>query len=175
MKRTSFRKMVLSVLAALILMFPVGMNVFAGSGSSTKYVVSDMNFRSGPGTNYSIIGSVPRGSVVSYTNSYNGWDQIIYNGYVGFIHGGNLSDTAPSSSYSSSSSSSSSGTWTVRVSDGYLALRSGKAYDYSNEIGKLWTGDTVEVWDSSDSKYWYVYASHLGKSGYVNKNYLYSS
>ena len=62
---------------------------------------------------------------------------------------------------------------TVRVSDGYLALRSAKAFDKSNEIGKLYTGDTVQVQDTSDSTYWYVYSSKLGKYGYVNKNYLY--
>ncbi len=64
--------------------------------------------------------------------------------------------------------------WTVNVSSGYLALRSSKAFDASNEIGRLYTGDTVEVSDSSDPTYWYVYSSKLGKYGYVNRNYLYS-
>ena len=64
-------------------------------------------------------------------------------------------------------------TKTVRVSKGYLALRNAKAYDASNEIGQLYTGDTVEVCDSSDSAYWYVYAPKLGQYGYVNKDYLY--
>ena len=36
-------------------------------------------------------------------------------------------------------------TYTVRVETGYLALRTAQAYDYRNEIGKLYTGDTVEV------------------------------
>ena len=62
--------------------------------------------------------------------------------------------------------------YNVSVSKGYLALRSAKAYDRSNEIGELYTGDTVEVTDTSDSTYWYVYSAKLGKSGYVNKNYL---
>ena len=63
--------------------------------------------------------------------------------------------------------------YTVSVSSGYLALRTAKAYDSSNEIGELYSGDTVQVQDSSDGTYWYVYAPKLGKSGYVNKNYLY--
>ena len=63
-------------------------------------------------------------------------------------------------------------TKTVKVKSGYLALRNAKAYDDANEIGKLYTGDTVQVQDSSGSTYWYVYSSKLGKSGYVNKNYL---
>lgn len=64
-------------------------------------------------------------------------------------------------------------TWTVRVDKGYLALRTEKSYDSRNEIGELYTGDTVEVLDSSDSGYWYVYSPKLGKNGYVNKDYLY--
>ncbi|MDO5337907.1 MAG: SH3 domain-containing protein [Eubacteriales bacterium] len=70
--------------------------------------------------------------------------------------------------------SSSCPTWTVSVDKGYLALRSAKAYDASNEIGELYTGDTVQVYDSSDSTYWYVYSPKYDKYGYVNKNYLYS-
>ena len=74
---------------------------------------------------------------------------------------------------SGQSAAPASGYYTVRVSKGYLALRSAKAYDSSNEIGELYTGNTVTVSDSSDSQYWYVYSPKLGKSGYVNKDYLY--
>ena len=62
--------------------------------------------------------------------------------------------------------------YTVSVQSGYLALRTEKAYDYRKEIGKLYTGDTVEVLDASDSGYWYVYSDKLNKYGYVNKDYL---
>ena len=62
--------------------------------------------------------------------------------------------------------------YSVSVATGYLALRTAKAYDYSNEIGKLYSGQTVQVQDTSDSTYWWVYAPTLGKYGYVNKNYL---
>lgn len=62
--------------------------------------------------------------------------------------------------------------WTVRVESGYLALRTAKAYDYSNEIGKLYTGDTVRVIEK-EGTYWWVYAPSLDKYGYVNGDYLY--
>ena len=65
-----------------------------------------------------------------------------------------------------------SDTYQVGVSKGYLALRSAMAYDSSNEIGELYSGDTVEVIESTDSQYWYVYSQKLGKNGYVNKDYL---
>ena len=66
-------------------------------------------------------------------------------------------------------------TMTVGVASGYLALRTAKAYDAGNEIGKLYTGDTVQVIDSSDYQYWYVYAPRLGRYGFVNRDYLYGS
>ena len=63
-----------------------------------------------------------------------------------------------------------SDTYQVSVSKGYLALRNAMAYDSSNEIGELYSGDTVEVTDYTTSDYWYVYSPKLGKSGYVNNN-----
>lgn len=73
----------------------------------------------------------------------------------------------------SSSPSYSNSNWTVSVDKGYLALRSAKAFDSSNEIGQLYSGDTVCVSDSSDPSYWYVYSPKLNSYGYVNKDYLY--
>ena len=63
-------------------------------------------------------------------------------------------------------------TYTVTVASGYLALRNAKAYDEKNEIGQLYTGDTVTVQDTSDATYWYVYSPKYNCSGYVNRNYL---
>ena len=60
----------------------------------------------------------------------------------------------------------------VSVSSGYLALRTAMAYDASNEIGALYTGDTVCYISTGNSTYWWVYAPKLGKYGYVNRNYL---
>ena len=63
-------------------------------------------------------------------------------------------------------------TFKVQVTSGYLALRSEKAFDRNNEIGQLNTGDMVQVKDTSDSNYWYVYVPQLDKTGYVDKDYL---
>ena len=53
------------------------------------------------------------------------------------------------------------------------ALRVYKAaYNESNEIGQLNTGDTVQVKDTSNDQYWYVYVPQLDKTGYVDRNYL---
>jgi hypothetical protein len=63
-------------------------------------------------------------------------------------------------------------TYTVSGTKHYLALRSAARYSASNEIGKLYNGDTVTVSKANNSSYWYVYSSKLNKSGYVNKKYL---
>ena len=63
-------------------------------------------------------------------------------------------------------------TYSVKVDKGYLALRTAPAYDYSNEIGELYTGDVVTVEEKPSGNYWWVYSSKYGRSGYVNKNYL---
>ena len=64
-------------------------------------------------------------------------------------------------------------TYQVSVQKGYLALRTAKSYNSSNEIGELYSGDTVQVQDYSDPTYWYVYSPKLNRSGYVNKDYLF--
>ena len=45
--------------------------------------------------------------------------------------------------------------------------------DSSNEIGQLYSGDTVQLVDTTDAQYWYIYSQKLCKYGYVNKDYLY--
>ena len=62
--------------------------------------------------------------------------------------------------------------YTVSVAKGYLALRTAPAYDERNEIGELYTGDTVVVKDKSNGTYWWVYSPKYNRNGYVNKNYL---
>ena len=64
------------------------------------------------------------------------------------------------------------GEYTVNVAKNYLALRTKPAFDASNEIEKLYPGETVAVIDKDDAQYWYVYSAKHGKCGYVNKDYL---
>ena len=59
----------------------------------------------------------------------------------------------------------------VKVDSGYLAVRSAPSYDSSNEVDKLYTGDTFYVTMWLDGDYWYGYSQN-NIDGYVNKNYL---
>ena len=63
----------------------------------------------------------------------------------------------------------------VKVKSGYLALRSKKSFDPSNEKGQMYTGDTVILLNSSDKTYWTVYSPLLEKTGYTNRKYLTSA
>lgn len=63
----------------------------------------------------------------------------------------------------------------AKVNTGYLAIRSAKSFDSSNELGKMYTGDSVYVVDTSTGSYWYCYSPVLGIYGYINSDYLVSS
>lgn len=115
------------------------------------------------------IGELYSGDVVEVSDSSDPTYWYVYSpkyGKYGYVNKDYL--IAPANASASNSASS----WTVSVAKGYLALRTAKAYDSRNEIGELYSGDTVEVSDSSDPTYWYVYSPKYGKYGYVNKNYL---
>lgn len=65
------------------------------------------------------------------------------------------------------------GVYYVNVATGYLALRNAKAFDASNEIGKMYNGDYVQAIRTNEL-YWYVYSPSLGAYGYTNSEYLVS-
>ena len=51
------------------------------TSTNTKYVTATtLNVRSGAGTNYSIIGSLSKGTKVEVISTTNGWSKIKYNG-----------------------------------------------------------------------------------------------
>lgn len=117
------------------------------------------------------IGQLYTGDTVNVIDFGDGTYWWVYSsklGMTGYVNRNYLVDSG--SSYTSTPSYI---TKTVRVEKNYLALRTAKAYDSSNEIGELYTGDTVSVIDSSDGTYWWVYSAKLGQYGYVNRNYLY--
>ena len=104
------------------------------------------------------------------------WDLLKY-GYVNKDYLTGNSSSGPSYSYPR----------TVKVSDGYLALRNAPGYDYRNEIGQLQNGDLVDItgptvavkndFQGKTTNYTWVTVKKSktcssGKSGYVNASYL---
>lgn len=46
---------------------------------------SPLNVRSGPGTGYTVLGSLPKGTEIDIIGTYNGWGKIEYDGAEGWI------------------------------------------------------------------------------------------
>ena len=116
------------------------------------------------------IGEIYSGQTVYVIDTSEGLYWWVYAptlGLYGYVNSDYLTGTVPSGYQNVSSN-----VWTVSVADGYLALRTAKAFDYANEIGALYNGQTVQVIDTSEGEYWWVYAPTLGRYGYVNSNYL---
>ena len=187
--RKSIRNIVISAIMSATALTAASA-AFAG-----QYVQTDMNFRSGASKTCASIGSVPAGAEVDVLGSSNGWDLVRYNGKTGYIHGGNLGSSytaKPQQAQQGVSSSTKNyfdnnwtgtaanmntqtGAWkTVKVNDGYLALRRDTTYDQSNVIGQLNTGDKVEIQGSgSQGSYVFVYSPKHGCNGWVNAGFLF--
>ena len=184
--------------AAITAMMAITFGTAATASAYPAYVETDMNFRNGPGTNHTRIGSVPAGAKVDVIGkTQNGWEVITYNGVMGFISGGNTttsyvpSSTQPSYNPTSSTQpsynptpaqqptynpapSQQTGMLTVRnLQAGYLAIRTAPALDVTNEIGQLYNGMRVQVTGGySGNGYVYVYSPDLGIQGWVNQNFV---
>ena len=151
-------------------------SAFAGSA----YVQNDMNFRSSAAMTGTIIGSVPAGAKVEVIGSQNGWDLITYNGRTGYIHGGNTGATytAPKApvtvqTQTFNSTTTAAGTVTVKnLQEGYLAIRTAPAFQFENEIGKLYNGMKVQITGGTQNGYVWVFSPDLGISGYVNQSFI---
>ena len=177
----------------------------AALAAGTQFVQNDMNFRNGPSTASTIIGSVPAGAQVEVIDLQNGWNLVRYNGRTGYIHGGNLGDSyvvkkAPAANTQNSQAAKPAATQaqaqatkqyfdnnfagsaqqmqnsqaikTVSVASGYLALRNAPSYDASNEFGKLYSGDTVQVVGAASGSYVQVYSMKYNAYGWVNAGFL---
>lgn len=172
---TKTKKIVLPILSAAALALSVPGTAQEAEASCNTYRVNvatgylalrtDTSYDSG-----NEIGELYTGDlveVIDYTGATGYW--YVYSPKYddfGYVNNDYLdSVTSAASAYDSM--------WTVSVSSGYLALRTAPDYDASNEIGALYSGDTVWVSDSSNSQYWYVYSPTLNCYGYVNQDYLY--
>lgn len=52
--------------------------------AETKVTTGALNLRTGPGTGYRIILTMPKGASVSVTSTSNGWSRVTYNGTAGY-------------------------------------------------------------------------------------------
>ena len=187
MKKAVRNLIAAAVMAATVVITVAVTAVNASAGSA--YVQNDMNFRSSAEMTGRIIGSVPAGAKVEVIGSQNGWDLVVYNGVTGYIHGGNTGssytppveaspmvrvETSNQTQSVNSNAAAAAGTLRVRnLQSGYLAIRNAPAYEFENEIGKLYNGMAVQITGgASGNGYVWVYSPDLGISGWVNQSFI---
>ncbi|MGL5713550.1 MAG: SH3 domain-containing protein, partial [Paraclostridium sp.] len=109
---------------------------------------SNLNIRSGPGTNHSIIGKGRQGHKVTINGTSGEWYKIDWNGKVAYCHSKYVKKYTETVSSSSSSSASTSLQGTV-YNCSALNVRSGPGTNHG-VIGGLKSGDTVPIIKKSD-------------------------
>ena len=142
--------------------------------TSTMYTTPEigLNLRKGPGTSYSVIRTLSKGTAVTVHSSSNGWSKISVNGVEGYVSTSFLSSTNPSTNSSTSNETTSTPTTTMYVTpDAELNLRKGAGTSYS-VIKTLSKGTAVTVHSSNNG---WSKVSVNGVEGYVSTSYLSST
>ena len=153
------------------LSFSDSADVSLGEGTVTGNAV---NLRSGPGTDYSILGSRNKGASLTVTGVSGSWYKVDLNGSDGYIRSDYLSfgsgtgsaGDSSTASAGSSSVTSASGTGVINASD--VRLRSGPSTSYSI-LDVFSSGTSMTV--TGDAGDWYK-VDYNGTEGYVYKTYL---
>ena len=135
------------------------------TAKTTEYV----NFRSGPGTNYSSKGVIALGTTVTVTDTSNSeWYAVrLSNGSTGYIFAQYLK---LNSSSSATATPAPSGSEQTAKTTEYVNFRSGPGTNYSSK-GVIASGTTVTVTDRSNSQ-WYAVRLANGSTGYIFAQYL---
>ncbi|WP_417427468.1 SH3 domain-containing protein [Hominenteromicrobium sp.] len=140
------------------------------SAKTTEYV----NFRSGPGTNYSSKGVIALGTTVTVTDTSNAqWYAVrLSNGSTGYIFAEYISFTGsntPSATVAPTQAPSNGSEQSAKTTE-YVNFRSGPGTNYSSK-GVIALGTTVTVTDTSNSE-WYAVRLSNGSTGYIFAQYL---
>ncbi|MGV8980695.1 C40 family peptidase [Clostridium sp.] len=164
------------------------------STSIEKYgqiTATDLNVRSGAGTNYPVTGSIKFGSKVTMYESSNGFYKIIYGGKTSYISSLYVKVTGQKTVTSNSTSPviklpttpvttpvittvttpdlKSTGVGTITASD-FLSVR--KAPSLGNDsvaIGRMYPNQKVEIYGEQDGFYKIKFSGQLG---YIYKSYV---
>lgn len=120
--------------------------------AETKVTTANLNLRTGPGTGYSIILTMPKGSSVTVLSTSNSWSKLTYNGTTGYAYSPYLTSTA-STSY---------------LTTGSVNLRTGPGTSYS-VILTIPKGASVSVHGISGN---WAKVTYNGRTGYAHLSYL---
>ena len=161
-KRMLRKKGTALLLSALLLASALPLAAYAEevSAKTTEYV----NFRSGPGTNYSSQGIIASGTSITVTDTSNSeWYAVrLSNGSAGYIYAEYIS--------MSTGGSTSNGEERSAKTTEYVNFRSGPGTNY-NSKGVIALGTTVTVTDTSNAQ-WYAVRLSNGSTGYIFAEYI---
>lgn len=133
-----------------------------GSPKGGIVTCGSLNVRSGPGTEYSVIGGLTAGCAISITGEESGWWKINYNGGTGFVCGQYI-DTSKAGMPEEEKSEVFTGTVSV---DSSLNIRNSP---WGDIIGSFSNGDRVDIVGKSGN--WYK-IKHNGSFAYVYADYI---
>ena len=142
------------------------------SAKTTEYV----NFRTGPGTNYSSKGVISLGTTVTVTDTSNSqWYAVrLSNGSTGYIFAqylkltGNASAATPAPT-ATPAPSDPANEKTAKTTE-YVNFRSGPGTNYSSKA-VIPSGTAITVTDTSNSQ-WYAVRLANGSTGYIFAQYI---
>ena len=143
------------------------------TAKTTEYV----NFRSGPGTNYSSKGVISLGTTVTVTDTSNAqWYAVrLANGSTGYIFAQYIkitstpSATATPAPTPTPAPSDPSKEQTAKTTE-YVNFRTGPGTNYSSK-GVIPSGTAITVTDTSNSQ-WYAVRLADGSTGYIFAQYI---
>ena len=176
-------------------------NVTSNKSIGTAVTTGTINFRQGPGTNYSKVtgcAQVPKGATVTlyeYTSSDNGWYKVIYGSYTGYLsakylkvtltnnnagsnnNSGNTSGSSWNTGWntgnnnSGNNNSGSSATATTGTTTGNVNFRQGPGTGYSKVSGCAKVPKGSTVTILEQTNGWYK-VTYKSYTGYLSADYV---
>lgn len=176
-------------------------NVTSNKSIGTAVTTGNINFRQGPGTNYSKVtgcAQVPKGATVTlleYTSSDNGWYKVIYGSYTGYLsakylkvtltnnnagssnNSGNTSGSSWNTGWntgnnnSGNNNSGSSATATTGTTTGNVNFRQGPGTGYSKVSGCAKVPKGSTVTILEQTNGWYK-VTYKSYTGYLSADYV---
>ena len=121
---------------------------------------NSVNFRKGPGTNYSVIRSFNKGTKVEFISKEDDWVKVNYNGTVGYVFSKYVSDRA----------NTDDNTYITKyVTGNSVNVRTGPSTSYKSTMKFKPRKQIVEYISSSGN---WSKIMYNGKTGYMSSQYL---
>lgn len=131
---------------------------------------SNLNVRTGPSTNFKVIGNLKKGATVKASAKVDGWYKINFKGQVGYISGEYVKIINGSTNNGGTNNGEVSATGTMRVTASSLRIRKGAGTDTAT-IGYLDRGEEVKVLGKTNNG-WVKIQDKNGVVGYCSAKYL---